>query len=67
MSYLFILVRRDGSDVFSLRELPPAFRVSASKLPVGGTLAVPSGTLYSVDAGKDIPPGDFAALCEAEV
>lgn len=65
-SYLFLLLTRNGSDTFSLREVPPKYREAASVLPVGGKLTVPSGALMSLDAGRDIPAGDFAALCEAQ-
>lgn len=65
-SYLFLLVTRDGSDVFALREIPPQYRIGAASLAVGGKLSVPNGTLYSVDAARDIPVVDFAALCESE-
>ena len=66
-SYLFLLLTRNGSDTFSLREVPPQYRIAASGLRVGEKMAVPSGALMSLDSGRDIPPGDFAALCEAEI
>lgn len=66
-SYLFLLLTRDGSDTFALREVPPKYRIAASALRVGEKMAVPSGSLMSLDAGRDIPAGDFAALCEARM
>lgn len=66
-SYLFMLTTRGGNEVFALREIPPRFRVAAAGLPIGGKMDVPAGTLMSLDAGRDIPPMDFAALCEAEI
>jgi len=66
-SYLFLLLTRNGSDTFALREVPPQYRIAASGLRVGEKMAVPAGALMSLDAGRDIPAGDFAALCESQV
>jgi hypothetical protein len=66
-SYLFLLLTRNGSDTFSLREVPPQYRIAASGLRVGEKMAVPAGALMSLDAGRDIPAGDVAALWEAEI
>ena len=63
-SYLFLLTSRDGSEMFSLREIPPKYRQEAAKLAPGNSMNVPAGKLYSMDAGVEIPSGDKAALKE---